>query len=228
MNNLSQKQKTLLQLAVERSDLDTVVTLISITDPNENNCVALYTAVENNNVDAVKLLLPFYDPNTCDHKLLRNAVNNNFYSVVEALLPVYQTTGHDTILNDGFYYAISNNDVDLVRLFSTHKIDLSDRTANRCTWASEEIFDIVLPLFNKTQNNDALIKAGYENNNKTLIQKLIPLADYYYAEEFLANKGVAHTLLTECIYEYEALLQRQTLQESIKDISNNSVNKRKM
>lgn len=228
MNNAlqKQKQKTLLQLAVERSDLDTVVKLISNTDPNENNCVALYTAVENNNVDAVKLLLPFYDPKTCNRKLLRNAVNNNFYPVVEALLPVYQTTGHDTILDDGLYHAISNNDVELVRLLSTHGICLSDNTASRCTWASEEIFDIVLPLFSNLQKIDALIKAGFKNNDKNRIQKLIPLADYYYVEEFL--KEVVHTLLTECIYEHEALLQRQTLQESIKDISNNSVSKRKI
>lgn len=219
---------TALELAVEQADLDSVIRLIPLSNPSDNDFGALYKAVLNINTDIVKILVPFFDPSKSKRRLLQKATSCNAPSILEALLPAYIDTVHNKDLDSSLNNAIHNNHLECVQILASRNIQISGHTVYKCVDNIKSL-NLVLHLFSAEQIQEALIASSFHETDKDVIQTLLPKSDYHAAYNILSSKGFRCNLLGKCIYEYEALLQQQRLQESVDSIAPPfATNKRKI
>lgn len=172
----------------------------------EHNTELLIQASRKGDIDEIKRLIPISDPKSEQWGALQVVASEGYIDCVKLLIPVSDPKQNNSA---ALLYASEHGYTEIVQLL----IPVSDPKANG-SWA---------------------LQAAVKENQINAIKLLIPVSDYTLVmQTLLNNKNVYNrydtTVFQQCIDEYEALQQKNHLQDTIDEVVENKLHlvKRKM
>lgn len=166
-----------------------------------HNTSLLIDAAQQGRIQEVINLIPVSDPKATDSEALLSAVLNGYIDIVKLLLPVSDPkANYSSILRWAVYYG------------------------------REEMVKLLIPVSDAKAKNSYALWVATEYNKTECIKLLLPVSDYHLVAQKFSERGYDITVLEQCIEEYEALLQKDRLNNTLSETAEtkNNFNKRKM
>ena len=145
-------------------------------------------------MNQVKRLIPVSDPKASNSLALRRAATLGYIDIVEFLIP-----------------------------FSDPKAKHSEALSRAAMYGHTDIVQLLLPVSDPRAKDSEALQLAAKYGNVDIINLLLPVSDY----QLVLKKNIGNTgavFLQQCIDEYETLLQKERLHNTLAHIDESKSN----
>lgn len=83
---------------------------------------------------------------------------------------------------------------------------------------NSDLVQILIPVSEPLKNGSWALRAAVKYEHKECVMLLLPVCDYQLVLKSLPKHGIKPTFLHTCINEYEALLQKERLSNTLDEV----------
>lgn len=158
----------------------------------QQNTQLLEQASQNGDAVEVKRLIPISDPRVRNSVALRWAAGKGHTEIVELLIPVSDC---NTMYSYALRGAAQHGHIECVKL--------------------------LIPVSDPKANDSEALQLAVRSKHREIAKCLIPVSDYTVALQNMLHHNEDTTLIQQCIDEYEALQQKERLDNTLVETIDN-------